>query len=105
MQTRYTLVATLLMALIWPWAAHASAELASNQGCYNCHGSALRGEAPGFDRLVSKMAKYKDKPAEAQKFVDRFLAGEMLEHIDAHERVSRQSALTLVHWLAQGGKN
>ena len=104
MQTRNTFAATLLMALVGPLAAQASSSLASDQGCYNCHGSARRGAAPGFERLAAKLSKYKEAPADEPQFVDRFLAGKMGAHIDAHERVSPQAAKILIHWLAQGAK-
>lgn len=103
-QTRITFATTLLLALAWPLAAQASSQLASDKGCYNCHGATLRGEAPGFDRLSSRLLKYQGDLAAEQKFVDKYLAGKMFEHVEAHERLSPESAKALVHWLVEGGK-
>ena len=94
----------LLLAVAWPLAANASAQLAVDHGCYNCHGPNLRGEAPSMERLAEKLSKYKGDSAAQQKFVDKYRAGEMFGHIDAHERLSPESAMALVHWLAEGGK-
>jgi len=94
----------LLLAVAWPLAANASAQLAVDHGCYNCHGPNLRGEAPSMERLAQRLSKYKGDSAAQQKFVDKYRAGEMFGHIDAHERLSPESAMALVHWLAEGGK-
>ncbi|HEY5580037.1 MAG TPA: c-type cytochrome [Rhodoferax sp.] len=94
----------LLLAVAWPLAANASAQLAVDHGCYNCHGPNLRGEAPSMERLAEKLSKYKGDSAAQQKFVDKYRAGEMFGHIDAHERLSLESATALVRWLAEGGK-
>jgi len=94
----------LLLAVAWPLAANASAQLAVDHGCYNCHGPNLRGEAPSMERLAERLSKYKGDSAAQQKFVDKYRAGEMFGHIDAHERLSPESAMALVHWLAEGGK-
>jgi len=94
----------LLLAVAWPLVANASAQLAVDHGCYNCHGPNLRGEAPSMERLAERLSKYKGDSAAQQKFVDKYRAGEMFGHIDAHERLSPESAMALVHWLAEGGK-
>lgn len=104
MQHRITFAGTLLIAIAWPLAAQASSQLASDKGCYNCHGAYVRGEAPGFERLASKLSKYKDDPGAEEKFVNKYLTGEMFQHIDAHERLSPESAKALLHWLIEGGK-
>ena|ERR1035437_6802820 len=95
----------LLLALAWPFAASASTQLAIDHGCYSCHGANLRDEAPNFKRLAEKLARYKGDLTAQQQFVDKFLAGEMFGHIDAHERLSAESARALVGWLAEGGRS
>jgi cytochrome c len=101
---RISLASALLAALACPPAARASAALALEKGCYSCHGSVLRGEAPSFERLSSRLSKYRGDAAAEPKFVDSFLAGEPLERIDAHERLTPESARLLIHWLIEGGK-
>ncbi len=83
--------------------AQASAQLATQYGCTNCHGAHLRGEAPSFERLAGKMAKYKGDDGALAKFVADYRAGEILQHIDAHERLSTATATALLRWLAEGG--
>jgi len=97
-----TCAGTLLLAMAWPLGANASAQLALDHGCYSCHGVNLREEAPSFERLAQKLANYKGDAAAQQKFVDKYRAGEMFGHIDAHERLSSDSAKALVQWLAEG---
>ena len=104
MRHGFVFTATFLMTVALPLAARASSSLAVDQGCYSCHGANLRGDAPGFERLAAKLAKFKNDPAAEQKFVEKYRTGEMLEHIDAHERVSPESAKALIHWLVQGGQ-
>ncbi len=96
--------ALLLLAMAAPLAAQASSELAIEKGCYNCHGSYLRGEAPAFASLASKLARLKgDAPAQ-EKFVASYRTGKTLEHVEAHERLSPESASKLVQWLVGGAK-
>ncbi len=87
-----------------PWAANASTQLALDHGCYSCHGAYLREEAPNFKGLAQRLSRYKGELTTQQQFVDKFLVGEMFGHIDAHERLSAESAKVLVHWLAEGGQ-
>jgi cytochrome c551/c552 len=101
---KYIAWATGALMLVLAGNAHASAQLALDQGCYSCHGANQRGDAPSFERLSGKLAKFKgDVQAQAQ-FVTKYRAGEPLEHVDAHERLSMEAATALVHWLAEGAK-
>jgi len=95
---------TLLVWVACPLAVQASPQLAVEKGCYNCHGPYLRGDAPSFEKLSSRLSKLKGDQAAEQKFVDKYLAGEMFQHIDVHERLSRESAKTLIHWLVEGAR-
>ena len=104
MQHKFPFAGALLAALVWPLAAQSSSALALDKGCYSCHGAVLRGEAPGFERLAVKLSKYKGDLTAEQKFVDKYRAGQMLERIDAHERLSPESARTLIHWLVEGAR-
>lgn len=104
LQQRINQMGALLVALACPMAVQASAQLALDKGCTNCHGATLRGEAPGFERLSAKLQKLRGDAAAEQKWVEKFLAGEPLEHIAAHEQLTPESARALVRWLAEGGK-
>lgn len=101
--TRAALAAVSLSAALSPLAAQASSALALDKGCYSCHGAVQRGEAPTFEQLASRLSKYRGDAAAEQGKVARFRAGEMGEHIDAHERLTPASAGTLLHWLVEGG--
>lgn len=99
-----TLAGTLLVATGWPLTAQSSPQLAIDKGCYNCHGSYLRGDAPSIERLSIKLSKYKGDQVAEQKFVAKYLTGEMFQHIDAHERLTTESAKVLIHWLVESAK-
>lgn len=47
---------------------------------------------------------WKGDPAAEQKFVDKYRVGEAFERIDAHGRITPDTARTLIHWLAEGAK-
>jgi len=108
MKTSVTTLAELVMSLTIGFAlaspAQASTAMATEFGCINCHGSHLRGESPTLAQLAEKMAKYRgDEAALAQK-VAKYRRGEVLEHIDAHERLSLERATVLLRWLADGAR-
>lgn len=100
------LTATLvfLMALCAPLVSHASWQQAVEMGCYNCHGDQPRGKAPRFERMGERLAKRAGDAAAEQHLLDEFRNGEWLEHVDAHERVSPETARTLIRWLFEGAK-
>lgn len=84
--------------------ALASQQLASDMGCYNCHGVPLRADAPSFERISGKWSKHKGDAAEERRHVEKLRQGEFLQHIAAHERLSPESAQQLVHWLTEGAQ-
>lgn len=98
------LAGALLLAAGWPVAAHASPQMFVEYGCYNCHGSHLRGEAPAIDALSKRVSGLKGDQGAEQKFVEKYRVGEAFERIDAHGRVTPETARTLIHWLAEGAK-
>ncbi|MDO9115919.1 MAG: hypothetical protein Q7U63_19245 [Polaromonas sp.] len=42
--------------------------------------------------------------AAEQRLADKLRQGEWLEHIDAHDRLSPETARALIHWLVEGAK-
>jgi len=90
--------------LLVPLASQASSSLAAEMGCYNCHGTPVRGDAPSFERLSAKYARRQGDAAAEQHAVDELLRGEPLRHIPVHEHLSPETARRLVHWLFDGGK-
>jgi cytochrome c551/c552 len=99
-----TVILLALPALAWPLAGHAGLAQAVDMGCYNCHGDHRRGDAPSFEQIAKKYAGHKGDAAAEQKLIDQWRQGEWLQHIDAHERVSPETAQALLHWLVEGAK-
>jgi cytochrome c len=87
-----------------PLAGQASAFLASEMGCYNCHGQPPRGDAPTMERLATRLAGRQGDAKALQHAVDELLRGEPLQRIPAHERLSPETAQMLIRWLAEGGR-
>ncbi len=83
-------------------AAHASEgeQLASDQGCFNCHSAKAR-HAPPLGRLVEEMKRKGDQDEELQHVL-REIRGQ--KSIHSHQMISDESALLVLRWLAQGGK-
>ncbi len=92
----------LLLALAAPLHAQASASLAAEMGCVNCHGQPPRADAPSFARLAQKYAKRRSDAGAEAHAVDELLRGEPWRRIPAHEHISPATARRLVHWLFEG---
>ncbi|MDD5332855.1 MAG: hypothetical protein PHS32_03835 [Rhodoferax sp.] len=101
---RDAFIGLLGAALFSALAAQASSQLAADKGCYACHGAYRRADAPAFDSLSRRLGRLKGNPAAEKDFVEKYNQGEFLEHIEAHERISRESASLLIHWLVEGAK-
>jgi len=99
-----TAAVVFLAALGAPLASQASWPLAVEMGCYNCHGDQPRGKAPRFERLADRLTGRAGDAAAEQHLFDEFRNGELFEHVDAHERVSPETARTLIRWLLEGAK-
>jgi cytochrome c551/c552 len=99
------LFGTLLLAAGWPMAAHASPQMFVEYGCFNCHGNYQRGDAPNIEGLSKRLSRLKGDPTAEQKFVDKYRVGEAFERIEAHGRITPDTARTLIHWLAEGAKS
>lgn len=95
-------VALLLAGLVVPLASQASAELAVEMGCVNCHGTPARAGAPSLDHLAAKLQRRAGDAAALRHVVQELRQGEWPHAIAAHERLSQDSAERLVRWLAEG---
>jgi cytochrome c len=84
--------------------AVASQQLASDMGCYNCHGSPPKKKAPTFAQLAATHAKARDDAKALQKLADKLRDGSIFSHIDAHERLTPEAALQLVRWISEGAQ-
>lgn len=94
----------LAAALLSPLAAQASSQLALDKGCYACHGAYRRSDAPALDQLPKRLERLKGDAAAEKDFVEKYGQGQIFQHIDAHERISPESAGVLIHWLVEGLK-
>jgi cytochrome c551/c552 len=84
--------------------AQATAQLAFDQGCQNCHGSPPRKSAPTFEQLATRYARYQGQPDAVRVQAGKLREGSFLNHIAAHERLSPEDAEALVRWLIEGAK-
>ena len=74
-------------------------QLATDLGCYNCHGEPPRRNVPSFRDIAARYAK---EHAREQELVDQLQHGSLFGHVAAHERLDDAQARTLVRWLAAG---
>lgn len=100
---RRALVAGMgLAAALATTPAHADMQLASDKGCYNCHGTPPRKRAPTFAQLAADYAKYRGDDGAVRQLADKLRSGSIFGHIDAHERLSAADAERLVRWIVDG---
>jgi cytochrome c len=83
-------------------AAHASAQMASDYGCFNCHGNPPRKNAPTFAELARRYSEHRNDAPKQQQLADKLREGTIFSHINAHERLSPETAAALVRWLCDG---
>lgn len=99
------LAAALACALV---SAHAQsgapggAQLAADKGCYNCHGDPPKKKAPTFAALSKDYAQYRGQPEQETALAEKLRTGSFFGHIDAHERLSADTAQALVRWIISG---
>ena len=84
--------------------AGASSQLALAQGCFSCHGSLPRGDAPTFPQLAARYAHYQEVPEAEVMLAERLREPHRFGSISAHERISEESARALMRWIIQGAK-
>lgn len=99
-----TWLAPLAMCLAATPAAQASSLLALDKGCYSCHGSPPQKGAPTMDKLAADYAQYRGQTDAAAKLATQLREHHVFGSIMAHERLTEESALTLVRWLIYGAK-
>jgi cytochrome c len=92
----------IMLVLAAASAAQASAQTALDMGCYNCHGTPPRKNAPTFAELARRYGEHRDDPVKQQQLADKLRAGTIFSHINAHERISPETAAALVRWLCDG---
>ena len=97
-------MAVFTLACLAPAAVLASQALASDLGCYNCHGNPPRKKAPTFADLARTYAAAANDAAAQRKLADHLRDGAVFSHIDAHERLSPEVAAQLVRWISEGAR-
>ncbi len=85
-------------------AAWANQTLAADLGCYSCHGNPPRGDAPSFAALAKQYAPARNDAALQAKLADKLRYASIFRHVEAHERLSPESAARLVRWIAEGAQ-
>lgn len=96
------LACALLPAHAQGGSATSGAQLASDKGCYNCHGDPPKKKAPTFAALAKDYAQYQGHPEQEAALAEKLRTGSFFGHIDAHERLSADTALALVRWIIRG---
>lgn len=105
MRSRSLLLALVLVLVVGTNnLALASQQLASDLGCYNCHGNPPKKKAPTFAALAASYAKAKGDDAAQSRLADQLRDGSIFSHIDAHERLSPEKAQQLVRWISDGAR-
>ncbi len=94
------LLAAALVAAAPP--AAASAQLALEQGCLNCHGEPPRRNTPSVQQLAASFVRYRGKAGAADTLARQLRKGSAFGHIAAHERITDEQARTLMQWLIDG---
>lgn len=94
----------MALALAACGSALASQQLAADMGCYNCHGNPPRKKAPTFAALAAQYAKARGDEAAQARLADKLRDGSILGHVDAHERLSPETARLLVRWISEGAR-
>ena len=105
------MLAAGLLALGGSHAAPALAEseltgaaLALHMGCYNCHRTPARHDAPSFEQLAARYEKLRGKTDAADKEGEHLRRGEPFRRIVAHEQLSPDTATKLMQWIIDGAK-
>lgn len=99
------LFASLVLLLgLAPPPGRASASLALDKGCFNCHGDPPRRGAPTFAQLAADHAKYRDQPDAPRRLAEKLRAGSLFAHVDSHERLNQDECETLMRWIIDGAR-
>lgn len=97
--------AGLALALaLSPVAWAGGAQLASDMGCLNCHGSAPRGDAPSFERLGQRLEGRRGDSGVADHLTREIAETGGRNGIVGHRQLSPAATRELVQWLAEGAK-
>lgn len=78
--------------------------LALHMGCYNCHGTPARRDAPTFERLAAHYEKLRGQAGAAAREGEELRRGEPFRRIVAHEQLSADTATKLMQWIIDGAK-
>ena len=84
--------------------AQSSSALALDKGCYSCHGSPPRKNAPTFERLANDYAKYQGQTEPTIALAEKLHKEHVFGGIKAHEQLTPENALQLVRWIIDGAK-
>lgn len=99
-----TLAAAGGLSLLLVSNAQASAQLALDKGCYTCHGNPPMKNAPTFEQLAASYAQYQGQSDAAVRLASKLHQDYVFGGINAHERLTQESALALVRWIIEGAR-
>lgn len=84
--------------------ARASSQLALDKGCYSCHGTPPRKNAPTFEQISADYAKYQGQSDAATRLARKLREGHIFGGISSHEQLTEENALIIVRWLIDSSK-
>lgn len=88
--------------LLLPSAALASAQLALDRGCLNCHGDPPRRGAASLDTIARRLAPYRGQAEMVDRLAARLRDGTLGGRVVAHQRLGAEEAQRLMQWLMDG---
>jgi cytochrome c len=100
---RWFMIATALGLPVISLAQSVST-LALDKGCYSCHSSSPRKNAPTFDQLAKDYAKYQGQTETVVTLAEKLHEEHLFGGIKAHEQLTQENAVELVSWIIKGAK-
>ena len=95
------LVLALTTLLLATSSAQANRQLASRNGCMNCHAD-TKYDAPTWPDLAEKYKKYQGQADAAAIEGDKLRKGRPFKKIKAHQKLSLTTAAELMQWIIDG---
>ena len=100
-RTNIVLTLTFVSLLLATSSAQANRQLASRNGCMNCHAD-TKYDAPTWPDLAKKFEKYQGQPDAAAIEGEKLRQGKLFKKIKAHQKLSPTTATELMQWIIDG---
>lgn len=97
----HVLTLTFILLLIATGSAQANRQLASRNGCMNCHAD-TKYDAPTWPDLAKKFEKYQGQTDAAEIEGEKLRKGKIFKRVKAHQKLSPTTATELMQWIIDG---